>query len=103
MKKFFAILSLTAFIAVSVNAQTPSKAPVAKKEVTAAKADVKSESAAPAKSCCSKANAACCKNNKEAKACTPEQKAACAKAAGKECTHGKTEASETKETKTGLK
>ena len=75
MKKLFALLSLTAFLAVSVNAQTTQEsAPAAKKETVA-----KSDSKAPA-SCCMKANPSCCKSNKEAKACTPEQKAECAKA-----------------------
>ena len=31
-------------------------------------------------SCCAKPNAACCKNNKDAKSCTAEQKASCEKA-----------------------
>jgi hypothetical protein len=82
MKKLFALLSLTAFLAVAVNAQTTESAPAAKKETVA-----KSESKTPA--CCAKANPACCKNNKMAsKECTPEQRAACAKAGGtKECNH----------------
>ncbi len=92
MKKVIALLSLTAFMAVSVIAQTPqSSAPVSKKEapVTSIKAESKAESkveskAAMGKSCCMKANTSCCKNNKDSKNCTAEQKAACAKA-GKEC------------------
>ncbi len=80
MKKLLALLSLTAFLAVSVNAQTiKSGAPQTKKEVTVVKADVK----APAvQASSSKANAACCKN-KDAKNCTAEQKAECAKACAK--------------------
>lgn len=77
MKKILAILSVTAFLAVSVNAQTPQSAPAAKKE-TIEKAEAKGTPA-----CCTKANASCCKNSKDAKAaaCTPEKKAACEKAA----------------------
>lgn len=93
MKKLLALLSLTAFLAVSVNAQTTQEAnPAAKKETVA-----KSDSKAPA-ACCMKANPSCCKNNKDSKACTPEQRAECAKAgASKEhaekgshagCSHG---------------
>ena len=52
-------------------------------------------------SCGMKANAACCKN-KDVKNCTAAEKAACAKA-GKTCDHAKAEATETKETKSGLK
>jgi hypothetical protein len=74
MKKILAILSLTAFMAVSVTAQTTQPAPVEKKE-TVEKAEAKSTP-----SCCKKANASCCKSSKEAKACTPEKKAACEKA-----------------------
>lgn len=103
MKKLFALLSLVAFLAVSVNAQTPKAAPTeTKKETAVAKTDDKAPAAKM--SCCTKANAACCKNNKEAKNCTAEQKAACAKAgASKECSHGKAEASDSKETKAGMK
>ena len=100
MKKLLALLSLVAFLAINVNAQTPKAAPTAetKKEVAVSKSDAK---AAP--SCCTKANAACCKS-KDMKNCTAEQKAACAKAgASKECSHSKAEASETKEIKSGLK
>ena len=93
MKKVLALLSLTAFLAVNVNAQTSrTVAPIVKKEASAVqdqakevKAEAKTEAkAAAGKSCCVKANASCCKNNKEAKNCTAEQKAACAKSA-KEC------------------
>ena len=88
MKKVLALVSLVAFLAVSVNAQTKqSSAPVAKKEVSAVKADTKETSS---KTSCVKANSACCKNSKDAKNCTAEQKAACAKS-GKECSvHAKT-------------
>jgi hypothetical protein len=95
MKKLLALLSLTAFLAVAVNAQTQTT-PAPKKETVA-----KSESK-PA-SCCMKANASCCKNSSSAtsaKACTPQQKADCAKAGSmKECSghagaagHSKSEA-----------
>lgn len=103
MKKLLALLSLVAFLAVGVNAQDPkaTTAPEAKKETTEVKADAK---ATP--SCCMKANKACCKSS-SSKNCTAEQKAACAKAgAAKECSghgHGKAEASEAKEDKSGLK
>ncbi len=99
MKKLLALLSLTAFLAVSVNAQTTKEtAPAAKKETAVAK--TKSKATA---SCCMKANPSCCKNNKDAKACTPEQKAECAKsghasnggnAAG--CSHGHAKAMDEK-------
>lgn len=87
MKKFIALCSMVAFMAAASFAQS------------AVKADAKSE---PSKSsCCMKANAACCKNNKDAKACTPAQKAECAKAGSSEassghsgCSHGKAEAAE---------
>jgi len=97
MKKLFALLSLTAFLAVSVNAQTTKvEAAPAKKEATSISKDSKSDS----HSCCVKANAACCKNGKEAsmKNCTPEQKAACAKA-GKECSSHAKATKSTGETK----
>ncbi len=87
MKKLFALLSLAAFFAVSVNAQTTKvEASQTKKQTTAVSKDKKADS----HSCCVKANASCCKNGKEAsmKNCTPEQKAACAKA-GKECSTAK--------------
>lgn len=100
MKKVIALLSLTAFMAVSVIAQTSqSSAPVSKKEapVTSIKAESKKAESkvAAGKSCCMKANVSCCKNNKDSKNCTAEQKAACAKA-GKECS---SHASVVKETK----
>ena len=93
MKKLIALFAMVAFFA-AANAQTtaPAKAET-KKATTEVKADAK-----PA--CCTKANASCCKNNSTAaKACTPEQKAACAKSGGAEasadhagCNHAKTEA-----------
>ncbi len=98
MKKVLALLSLTAFLAVNVNAQTSRAiAPVSKNEVTGVKPEakeVKAEAktdakAAAGKSCCVKANAACCKNNKEAKNCTAEQKAACAKSSKESSSHAK--------------
>ncbi len=96
MKKVLALLSLAAFLVVSVNAQTTqSSAPVEKKETSVVKADAKSASA---KSCCVKANASCCKNNKDAKNCTAEQKAACAKS-GKECSAHASVSNETKPVK----
>ena len=96
MKKVLALVSLAAFLVVSVNAQTTqSSAPVAKKETSVVKADTKSGSA---KSCCVKANASCCKNNKDAKNCTAEQKAACAKS-GKECSMHASASKEIKEIK----
>jgi hypothetical protein len=90
MKKIVALLSLTAFLAVAAHAQTSkSTAPLPKKETTEAKDDTKAKSAST-HSCCMKSTAAsssaCCKDMKDAKNCTPEQKAACAKA-GKECEH----------------
>lgn len=98
MKKLFALLSLSAFLAISVHAQTPQTSSPAKKENTT---EVKANADSPAASCCKKTNASCCKNTKAAKACTAEQKAACAKAgtSAKECNHAKAEASEVKETK----
>lgn len=88
MKKLIALFSMVAFFAAVSVAQTP-----------AAKADAKPE--ATKSSCCMKANTSCCKNNKDAKACTPEQKAECAKAGSTEastghagCSHGKAEANE---------
>lgn len=100
MKKVLALLSLAAFLAVNVNAQTSKTvAPIAKKEVSEVKAEAKTEAkASTGKSCCVKANAACCKNNKEAKNCTPEQKAACAKSS-KECSSHAKVAKETEEVK----
>ena len=105
MKKLFALLSLAAFLAVSVNAQEPKAAAPSevKKEASVAKSDVNcGVKASAGKSCCMKDNKACCKNNHDSKNCTAEQKAACAKA-GKECSHAKADASETKENKSGLK
>jgi hypothetical protein len=111
MKKLFALLSVVAFLAVNVNAQTTAPA------ATDTKKEVKSDEKASGASCCMKPNKSCCKNSKEAmKNCTPEQKAACAKS-GKECSghakaghehgagcdHSKSDASETKEDKSGMK
>jgi hypothetical protein len=106
MKKLFAILSLAAFFAVSVNAQTsaPSATPAVSKESVDAKAEtVTPEAKTESKpACCVKKNASCCKNNKSAShACTAEQKAACAKS-GKECKHDHAKA-ETKENTSGTK
>lgn len=93
MKKLIALFSLVAFFTVSF-AQTPAPKAETAKATTEVKAD------APKAACCTKANASCCKNNKEtAKACTPEQKAACAKTGSTEasaghagCNHSKAEA-----------
>ncbi len=106
MKKVLALLSLTAFLAVNVSAQTSGAiAPISKNEVTGVKPEakvVKEEAkAATGKSCCVKANAACCKNNKEAKNCTAEQKAACAKAS-KECSSHAKMSKESEEVKAAI-
>lgn len=72
MKKVIALLSIVAFLAVNVSAQTTT-APAEKKTETSVKEPA-------SHSCCAKPNAACCKNNKDAKSCTAEQKASCEKA-----------------------
>ena len=102
MKKVLALLSLTAFLAVNVNAQTSrTVAPIAKKEASAVQdqaKEVKAEAKTEAKAAAGKS---CCKNNKDAKNCTAEQKAACAKSS-KECSgHAKVskDAKEAEETK----
>lgn len=94
MKKLLALVSLSVFLAFSVNAQTSKvKAPESKKEVTTEiSKDAKSSSS---HACSVKANASCCKSNKNSKACSAEQKAACAKA-GKECTSHESKVSKEK-------
>ena len=92
MKKLFAVLSLTAFLSVGAFAQTQTTKSDAPKAKTETKVDAKESTNAKAAShsCCQKANASCCKNNKEAKACTAEQKAECAKAGAStnmKCSH----------------
>lgn len=87
MKKLIALLSLSTFLAVGVYAQSEKvTSQEAKKETTEVTSGVKDAAKAKSASCCAKPNKACCMNNKDAKNCTPEQKAACAKA-GKECSH----------------
>ena len=75
MKKVIALVAFTAFLSVNTFAQDAKVA-----------SDKKESPATEKSSCCVKPNASCCKNNKEAKACTPEQKASCAKAS-KSCSH----------------
>ena len=88
MKKLFALISLTAFLAVSVNAQSTQTADQkVSTETPATKDEVKS--AKSGKACCTTANASCCKSKKGSKACTAEQKAACAKAGSSKASHGK--------------
>ena len=114
MKKLFALISLTAFLAVSVNAQTTQTADQkVSTETPATKDEVKS--AKSAKACCATANASCCKSKKGSKACSAEQKAACAKAGSSDkashgkgksgCSHdhSKAEVEDTKESKGGTK
>ena len=82
MKKLLALVSLVAFLAVSVSAQTTKPSTQTKAKTTST--EVVAKDAKAASGCCVKSNAACCKNNKEAKNCTAEQKANCAKASTKE-------------------
>lgn len=93
MKKLFALLSLTAFLAVTVNAQTSQPTNEVKKEVSTVKSDGKTEvkelkddakASAPSRSCCKKSSADCSKMTK--KACSADEKAACEKA-GMKCDH----------------
>jgi hypothetical protein len=91
MKKLFALLSVTAFLAVSAHAQSYQTTQEVKKDVTEVKSDVKSDAKTDVNSNTTKTKAAhsCCKSgSKMAKDCTPAQKAACAKA-GMECDHAK--------------
>jgi len=83
MKKFLAILSLTAFVAVNVAvAQAPQ----------AAAKETKKEAVAPAPAAEKTATHSCCKASSKSctaeqmKSCTPAQKAACAKGEKVSCT-----------------
>ena len=61
MKKVIALVAFTAFLSVNTFAQDAKVA-----------SDKKESPATEKSSCCVKPNASCCKNNKEAKACTPD-------------------------------
>ena len=93
MKKLFALFSLTAFLAVTVNAQTTQPTKEVKKEMTNVKSDAKSDvkelkddakASAPSRSCCKKSTADCSKMTK--KDCTAAEKAECEKK-GMKCDH----------------
>jgi hypothetical protein len=83
MKKFLVALSLVCFVFVTVSKAQTASASTKQEAKTEASSVKAADTKAPATGCCHMGNSACCKNNKDAKACTPEQKAACAKAGEK--------------------
>ena len=95
MKKVLVVLSLICFVAVSATyAQSPASASKETKKEASVTPAASATADAPAMNCHGSAKKSCCKNG-DAKACTPEMRAACAEKAKADAAPGSTVKPET--------